>query len=222
MNRKEKTLDLIIEQGILPIYFHPDAAVSIEILRTLYKAGYRVVEYLNREKNAIDNFLELRKVADKELPGLQLGAGTIRNKIEATEFINEGANFIVSPGVMEAVGDLAHTNDILWVPGCFTATEIMLADDLGARLIKLFPGNLLGPAYLGTMKQLFPDFLFMPTGGVDTSEENLSSWFKNGASAVGLMSKLIPENLVKAKDYDGIGSLAKQTLQLAKEIKNKS
>lgn len=221
MDRKKKTLNLIIEQGILPIYFHPDAAVSVQILKALYKAGFRVVEYLNRNEKAIDNFLELRKFADRELPDLQLGAGTIRNKIDATEFINEGASFIVCPGVIKAVADLAHINDILWVPGCLTATEIILADDLGAQLIKLFPGSLLGPSYLAAMKGIFPDLLFMPVGGVETSEGNLNTWFNSGASAVGLMSKLIPGNLVESGDYAGIESLTRQALQTVKEIKNR-
>src|SRR5579862_4883297 len=118
MDKKKKIVNLIIEQGILPLYFHPGGDVSIQILKALYRAGIRVVEYTNRSEAAISNFLQLRKVVDKEMPGLQLGIGTIRNKIEATEFINEGADFIVCPGVIEAVAALADNNDLLWVPGC--------------------------------------------------------------------------------------------------------
>jgi 2-dehydro-3-deoxyphosphogluconate aldolase/(4S)-4-hydroxy-2-oxoglutarate aldolase len=220
MDRKKKLISLVIEQGILPLYFHPDIDVSVQILKALYHSGIRIVEYTNRGEAAINNFLQLRKVADKELPGLKLGVGTIRNKIEATEFINGGADFIVCPGVIEAVAALADKNDLLWVPGCLTATEIILADDLGAQLLKLFPGSLLGPGYLAAIKEIFPDLLFMPTGGVETSEENLNSWFKSGASAVGLGSKLISKNLVDAKDYPGIESLTKQTLQIVRKIKN--
>lgn len=221
MERKKKIVNLVIEKGILPLYFHPDTDVSVQILKTLYNAGIRVIEYTNRGETAINNFLQLRKVADKELPGLYLGAGTIRNKIEATEFINEGADFIICPGVIEAVAALADKNDLLWVPGCFTATEIILADDLGARLVKLFPGNLLGPSYLVAIKEIFPGLLFMPTGGVETNEENLNSWFKSGASAVGLGSKLISKNLVETKDYAGIEFLTRQTLEIVQKIKSR-
>ncbi|WP_291101215.1 MULTISPECIES: bifunctional 4-hydroxy-2-oxoglutarate aldolase/2-dehydro-3-deoxy-phosphogluconate aldolase [unclassified Flavobacterium] len=221
MDRKKKTLNQIIEQGILPLYFHPDADVSMQILKALYNAGIRVVEYTNRGETAVDDFLQLRKFVGKELPELQLGIGTIRNKIEATEFINVGADFIVSPGVVEAIAELAEKNDILWVPGCLTATEIILADDLGAQLVKLYPGSLLGPAYLTAMKEIFPHLLFMPTGGIETSEENLSSWFESGASAVGLGSKLISKNFVERKDYIGIESLTKQTLKIVQEIKSR-
>jgi len=189
-------------------------------MRALYHAGARLVEYTNRGENALNNFLQLRKVADEELPELQLGVGTIMNKIDATEFINEGADFIVCPGIKNEVAELANKNDLLWIPGCLTATEIMAADDLGAQLIKLFPGSLLGPSYLSAMKEVFRDLFFMPTGGVDTSEENLSKWFTSGASAVGMGSKLISKSLMETKDYKGIESLTRQTLQLVQKIKS--
>ena len=220
MDRKKKVVNLVIEQGILPLYFHPDTDVSVQIMKALYNAGIRIVQYINRNETAISNFLQLRKVADKELHGLQLGAGTIRNKIEATEFINEGANFIVCPGVIEEVAALADKNDLLWVPGCLTGTEIILADDLGAQLVQLFPASLLGPSYLTAMKEIFPDLLFMPSGGVETSEENLNSWFKSGVSAVALGSNLISKNLVETKNYAELETLTKQILQIVRKIKN--
>jgi 2-dehydro-3-deoxyphosphogluconate aldolase/(4S)-4-hydroxy-2-oxoglutarate aldolase len=213
MDRKKVTLSLLIQQGILPIYFHPDADISIHILKALYSAGFRLIEYTNFGENAIGNFLQLRKVADEELPGLQLGAGRIINKIQATEFINEGADFIVCPGVKEEVAQLADKNNLLWIPGCLTATEIMLADDLGAQLIKLFPVSLLAPSYLTVMKETFPHLLFMPAGGVETTEEDLNSWFTSGASAVELG--------VETKNYEGIESLTRHTLQIIQKIKSR-
>lgn len=220
MDRKKKTLSLVIEQGVLPLYFHPDVEISVQILKALYHAGARLVEYTNRGENALNNFLQLRKVADEELPGLQLGVGTIINRIEATEFINEGADFIVCPGINEEVAELADKNDLLWVPGCFTPTEMMRSVDLGAQLVKLFPGSLLGPSYLTAMKEIFRDLMFMPTGGVDTSEENLHSWFTSGAIAVGLGSKLISKTLVETKNYEEIESITRQTLQMVQKIKS--
>src|SRR5436190_20379649 len=103
MDKKKKLLNLIIEQAVLPLYFHADANVSVEIMKSMYRAGVRAIEYTNRGETALENFLQLRKVADKELPGLQLGAGTIKNKIAATEFVNEGADFIICPGVIKEV-----------------------------------------------------------------------------------------------------------------------
>jgi len=221
MDKKKKILNLIVEHGVLPLYFHPGADVSIRVLKALYSAGVRVVEYTNRGEMAINNFLQLRKVVDKELPGLYLGIGTIKNKIEATEFINEGADFIICPGVIERVAELADTNDVLWVPGCLTPTEIILADELGAELVKIFPGSLVGPSYITSIKEIFPGLSFMPTGGVDTSEESLSSWFSGGACAVGMGSKLISKKMLEANDYTGIETLTRQILQRVREIKSR-
>lgn len=222
MDKKTKTLNLIIEQGMLPQYTHADAVVSVQIMKALYHAGLRAIEYTNRGATAISNFLAMRNVAEKELPGLQLGVGAIRNKIEATEYINEGASFIVCPSVVPAVADLAEINNLLWVPGCMSATEITVADDLGAQIIKLFPAHLLGPSYLKSMKELFPELMFMPAGGVESNEGNLDSWFRSGASVVELGSKLISKNLVETKDYSLIESLTKQTITMVKKLQYKN
>ena len=106
-NKKKIVLNLIAEQGVVPLYYYPDKEVSIQVLKALYKGGVRLVEYTNRGKNALENFLELRKTAHKELPGLMLGAGTIKDKIDATEFINEGADFIISQNTRKK--GCAHT-----------------------------------------------------------------------------------------------------------------
>jgi len=221
MNKKKVVLQLIAEQSVMPLYYYPDKEVSTQVLKALYNGGARLVEYTNRGENALENFLELRKVTDKELPGLKLGAGTIKNKIEAKQFINEGADFIVSPGMMEEVADVAHDNGLLWVPGCMTATEIVRAEDAGADLVKLFPGSLLGPSYVTTVKEIFPDLMFMPTGGVELNEDNLSAWFKAGVVAVGVGSKVISKEVLAKKEYGLIEEAAARALMMVKNIKLK-
>ena len=150
---------------------------------------------------------------------MQLGAGTIRNKIEATEFINEGADFIVSPGVTHDVASLADKNDILWIPGCMTPTEIDEAERNGASLVKIFPGNILGPGFVSAIKELFPNLLFMPTGGVEVDKENLQGWFKAGVVAVGMGSKLVSKKLMEEKNYTAIEKMTKEVLDLIGTIK---
>jgi len=220
MNKQKKTVSQITRQGILPLYFHPDKDISAEILKTLYRAGIRAVEYTNRGEAALENFLHLRKITDTELPELQLGIGTIKNKIEATEFINEGADFIICPGISEEVAEVVRKNGLLWIPGCATVTEIMRAEELDAGMIKLFPGNLLGPSFVVAVKEIFPDLLFMPTGGVEATEENIGAWFNAGVSAVGLGSKLISKELMETKNYASIESATKEALQIAWRIKS--
>jgi 2-dehydro-3-deoxyphosphogluconate aldolase/(4S)-4-hydroxy-2-oxoglutarate aldolase len=102
-----------------------------------------------------------------------------------------------------------------------TPTEIGKAEAAGARLVKIFPGNILGPSYITAIKDLFPGMLFMPTGGVDTTSENLQAWFSAGVCAVGMGSKLISNDLVKAKDYNAMENAVRQALDMIKDLNQK-
>ncbi|AXY75642.1 bifunctional 4-hydroxy-2-oxoglutarate aldolase/2-dehydro-3-deoxy-phosphogluconate aldolase [Paraflavitalea soli] len=209
----------IAEQGVLPLYFHPDPTVSVEVLKALYAAGIRAVEYTNRGEAALDNFKLLKETRDQELPELLLGIGTIKRKKEAKAFMKAGADFIIAPGMIEEVAETVHKEDMLWIPGCMTTTEIIRAEDAGAKLIKLFPGNLLGPSFVSAIKELFPDLLFMPTGGVEVSKENLTGWFKSGVVAVGMGSKLITKEILANKDYSQLASKTKEAIALVNEVR---
>ncbi len=219
MSKKNEILQAIKEQGILPLYFYKDTEVTINVLKALYKAGVKAVEYTNRGEAALANFKEMRKVVDTELPGMYLGIGTIKNGEMAQAFIDAGADYLICPGLVESVAKVADANDMLWVPGCMTPSEIIAAETLGAKFIKLFPGNILGPEFMSAIKELFPNVLFMPTGGVDTTKENIGAWFKAGVSAVGMGSKLISKQLLEAKDYTAIEFLTKEVLATVKAIK---
>ena len=94
MDTKNELLKLIPEQGILPLYFYKDADVSIAVLRALYNAGIRAVEYTNRGEAALKNFKKMREVCDAELKGMYLGIGTIKNGLMAQRFIDAGTDYI--------------------------------------------------------------------------------------------------------------------------------
>src|SRR3954465_6015644 len=220
MDKKSEIVKLIPEQGLLPLFYNKDADVSVEVLRALYKAGIRSVEYTNRGEAALQNFKKLREVCDKEMVGMYLGVGTIKNAKAAEQFIEAGADYIISPGLVKEVAKLADKEDMLWVPGCMTPTEIIRAEKLGAKMIKLFPGNLLGPSFLSAVKELFPDLLFMPTGGVEVDRENISGWFKAGVCAVGMGSKLITKQAMENRDYEKITELTRQAIDIIKGVRN--
>ncbi len=207
---------------MLPLYFYKDTEVTLNVLKTLYTAGVRTVEYTNRGEAALKNFREMRNVCDNELKGMYLGVGTIKNAEAAHAFIDAGADYIISPGLVKKVAKIADKNEMLWIPGCMTPTEIIKAEQLGAKLVKLFPGNLLGPAFLQAVKELFPELLFMPTGGVDLDKENIAGWFKAGVCAVGMGSKLISKPLLEQKDYAKIEALTKQAFDIIKSVNTKS
>ena len=220
MNSKQALLNLITSQGILPLYYHKDETVSVEVLKSLYKAGIRTVEYTNRGEAAPSNFKKLKNICESELTGMRLGIGTIKNASSAQQFIDLGADYIISPGLVEEVAELANKQNYLWVPGCMTATEIIKAESLGAPFIKLFPGNILGPTFLSGIKDIFPDLLFMPTGGVELSHENISAWFKAGVCAVGMGSKLITKEILDNKEYDLLYTNTMEAIKLVSAFKS--
>lgn len=219
MSKSLMISDAIVSQGILPLYFNPDETVSIEILRAIYKAGIKAVEYTNRGEAALKNFTAMVAVRNAEMPSLLLGVGTIKNMQQAHEYMAAGADFLVSPGFVEEVAKYAIDNDIFYAPGCMTPSEIIAAENAGVKFIKLFPGNILGTEFLSSIKEIFPKLLFMPTGGVDTSIESIESWFKAGVSAVGMGSKLISKKLMESKDYTTIETSTREVLALIQSIK---
>lgn len=216
---KNELLKLIPIQGILPLYFYKDTEVSLQVLRALYNAGIRAVEYTNRGEAALQNFIKMRALCDKELKGMYLGIGTIKNAEMTRVFIDAGADYIICPGLIDEVAAVADKHELLWVPGCMTPSEIIRAENMGAKMIKLFPGNILGPVFMASIKELFPGLMFMPTGGVDLDKENISGWFKAGVSAVGMGSKLISKQLLEQKDYAKIEAVTRQALEIVKEIR---
>jgi 2-dehydro-3-deoxyphosphogluconate aldolase/(4S)-4-hydroxy-2-oxoglutarate aldolase len=219
MDKKAEILKLIPEQGVLPLYFYKDTEVSIGVLKALYDAGIRAVEYTNRGEAALKNFSAMRAVCDSELKGMYLGVGTIKNAQSAQAFIDAGADYLISPGLVEDAVVVADKNNLLWVPGCMTPSEIIKAEQLGAKMVKLFPGNILGPGFMSAIKELFPNLLFMPTGGVEAEKSNIAGWFKAGVCAVGMGSKLITRAALEGKDYAGITKATQETIAIINEVK---
>jgi len=215
---KEDILKQILGQKVLPLYFCEDTDESIEVLKVLYEAGIRSVEYTNRRKEALKNFKEMRKVCDKEMKEMILGIGTIKNGGPAKEFISAGAEFMVSPGMVKEVIDIANDHKLLFIPGCMTSTEIIAAENSGIGMVKLFPGSLLGPGYVRSIKPLFPEMKFMPTGGVSLNKENIQSWFDAGVNAVGMGSKLISRAALEQKDYQAIRKATEEVIRIVREM----
>ena len=218
MSKKNELLQLIPQQGILPLFFHKDPEVSIQVLKALYNAGIRAVEYTNRGEAALANFKLMKQLCESEMKDLYLGIGTMKNAEMAKTFIDAGADYLICPGWVPEVAEVANQHDMLWVPGCMTPSEIIAAENKGARMIKLFPGNVLGPGFMSAIKELFPQLLFMPTGGVELDRDNIAGWFKAGVCAVGMGSKLITKPLLEAKQYDQITQATREVMAIIKSI----
>ena len=209
----------ILQQKMLPLWFHSDKQVSIDTLQALYKAGIKAVEYTNRGEAALENFKALRAVVNESMPGMLLGIGTVKTTQDAENFIAAGADFIISPVVYPPVARIVQEAGLLWIPGCLTPTEVFTAEMNGAKLVKIFPGSVVGPSYVSAIKELFPNILFMPTGGVDTTAENIKAWFDSGVCAVGMGSKLITKSVLQNKEYDKLTAQTKEILGILATIK---
>jgi 2-dehydro-3-deoxyphosphogluconate aldolase/(4S)-4-hydroxy-2-oxoglutarate aldolase len=218
-NQKKDIQDVLFSQGILPLFYNKDADVSVAVMKALYDAGIRTVEYTNRGDAALQNFKVLRRLCNEDLKDMQLGIGTIKTADEAKAFVDAGADYLISPGVVKGAAKVAAKNNMLYVPGCMTPTEMIRAEALGCTLVKVFPGDILGPGYIQAMQPLFPNLKFIVTGGVEPEEKNLRGWFSAGVSVVGLGSKLITKKVLEENDYSKITTLTQQVLQLVQTVR---
>lgn len=192
-------------QGVIPVFYHADAELCKEILRASYAAGIRVFEFTNRGDFAHEVFGTLNKWAATELPELMLGVGSVVDAPTAALYIQLGAAFVVSPLLNEEMAPVCNRRKILWAPGCGSLSEIGRAEELGAEIVKIFPGSSVGgPEFVKAVKGPCPWSSIMPTGGVEPTEESLKAWFKAGVTCVGMGSNLFPKKLIEAKDWNAI------------------
>lgn len=217
MEREAALINQIKNEGMLPLFYHDDVTVCENVLQALYNGGVRCVEFTNRGVNALPNFKHLVSLKTT-MPGLILGIGTIKTPQDATSFIEAGADFLISPCFDASVADVAYMHKVLWIPGCMTPTEIHVAQKSGATLVKLFPGNVLGPGFVEAIKTLFTGVDFLVTGGVEPTEQNIGAWFKSGVVGVGLGSKLITKDVLANKNYTQLETQTTQLVQLIKKV----
>ena len=140
----------------------------------------------------IPNVCELIKEYSSHTEAL-IGVGSVLNAKMASDAIEAGAKYVVSPGYSEEVNKVCKEMNVLYLPGCMTVGEIMKAMDAGNKMIKLFPGDAFGAKYVKAIKAPIPHVEIMPTGGV--SVDNIEEWFANGVSCVGVGSSLIKGSL---------------------------
>lgn len=208
------------ETGLIPIFYHDDAGVCKKVISACYKGGVKVFEFTNRGDYAHVVFEELNKWVAVEYPDLILGTGSIVDAPTAALYIQLGSNFIVSPILNEEIAGVVNRRKILWSPGCATASEISKAETLGAEIIKIFPGSLIGgPKFVAALKGPMSWSNIMPTGGVEPTEANLSEWFKAGVPCVGMGSKLITSEILKNKDFDKLEQNVRNALVIIQNLR---
>ena len=204
---------------MVPLFFHSDPEVAKKVLKACYDGGARLMEFTNRGDFALEVFTELTKYAIKELPGMIMGVGSVTDAGAASAYMLNGANFVVTPVLREDIAVVCNRRKVLWSPGCGSLTEIAKAEELGAEVVKLFPGGIYGPNFIKAVKGPQPWTSIMPTGGVSPTEENLKGWFDAGVTCVGMGSKLMAKQTDGSFDYAKIEQQTKNALQIISALR---
>jgi len=216
---KTEILSLFEKCGMIPVFYHPDYDVCENVVDACYAGGIRIFEYTNRGEKAPEVFQKLKPYVKTTYPDFKLGIGSIINGKQAEQFIAFEADFIVAPILDESTAIVCQKANIFWVPGCGTLTEIAKAENMGAEIIKIFPGSVLGPEFIKAVKGPMPWLKLMPTGGVEPTKENLRAWLKAGAVCVGMGSQLISKKIIDTKNYLALTEQIKQTYLIIDAIK---
>jgi len=210
----------MLEVGLVPLFYHPDPAVAQQVAGALARGGARVLEFTNRGDFAFEVFGPLVKHCAAEQPSLILGAGSVEDAPTAALYLALGANFVVGPNFNEDVARLCNRRKVAYLPGCGTVTEIARAEEWGAEIVKVFPGESIGgPEFVKAVRGPRPWTRIMPTGGVTADEANLRAWFKAGAACVGMGSNLVRKDWVEGQDYAAIEAQTRATLETIRAVR---
>ncbi len=206
--------------GLVPLFFHTDIETVHNVLDACYAGGARILEFTNRGDFAHEVFSDLVKYTRQNYPDMMIGAGSIVDASTTALYLQSGADFIVSPILNAEMAEICNRQNVLWSPGCGTLTEIVKANELGADIVKIFPGSHLEPGFIKAVKGPCPWLKLMPTGGV--SQDNLADWFKAGATCVGMGSKLIKKDLLQDRQFEALTDHIADTFDLVQSLKTNS
>lgn len=217
-----EVINTLLDIGLVPLFYNNEVESAIELARACSRAGARVVEFTNRGERAYPVFAALVEQIARTDPAVILGVGSIMDAPTAALFLAAGANFIVGPSFNPEIARLCNRRKVLYIPGCATETEIANAEEYGAEICKIFPGEAVGgPRFVKAVMAPCPWHRLMPTGGVDATEASVSEWITSGAAAVGMGSKLITSQAVRDKDYDSIQMKASECIEWVRQAREK-
>lgn len=213
-------LTAMMGQGVIPVFYHPDAETCVNVIQACANGGARCIEFTNRGDFASHVFLDVARHFAKADPSVIMGVGSVVDAPTAGIYIANGARFVVGPILNADVAKVCNRRMIPYSPGCGSASEISFAQELGCEIVKVFPGESVGgPTFVKNVLGPMPWTRIMPTGGVDPDEKSLREWFGAGIVAAGMGSKLITNDLLKAGDWKGIEDRVRKTVDLISSIR---
>jgi 2-dehydro-3-deoxyphosphogluconate aldolase/(4S)-4-hydroxy-2-oxoglutarate aldolase len=199
-------VDRLLKSRLIGIVRLDDFDVAVASAACAIEAGLQVIEVTLTLPSAARAIERLRH----EHPSALIGAGTVRTPAELEDAAAAGAEFLVAPGLNPDLVKAARRLGIPMIPGVFTASEVDAALRLGIQLLKLFPAEPLGPAYMASLLQPFPAARLIPTGGITAA--NAAAYLKAGAAAVAMGSSLFPAGRILAEGPGAVAPLVAQAL----------
>ena len=211
---KEDQLRRILECGIVAVVRSPDSAQLVDVCRALADGGATVVEITMTVPDALQVVSRVRAaLGDRVL----LGAGTILDPETARAALLAGAEYVVAPTLNLEVIRACQRYSKLVMPGAFTPTEILTAWEAGADVVKVFPADVLGPAFFKAVRAPLPQLRLMPTGGVDL--KTAADFLKAGACCLGVGGQLVEPRAVAERNFDRIRDLARQFVGIVRQTR---
>jgi 2-dehydro-3-deoxyphosphogluconate aldolase / (4S)-4-hydroxy-2-oxoglutarate aldolase len=215
MMRKEEVCARIKEIGILPAIRVPSAEDALFAAGEMLRCGIPVVELTMTVPGAIGVITELARTH----PQLTVGAGTVLDIETARACVDAGAAFVTSPGADMRIVEFAVKHNVAAIPGALTPTEVMMAHNAGADLVKIFPCAAVGgPSYIKALRAPFPHVPFIASGGVD--QATAVGFIRAGAVALGIRGELIPPEAIQRRDHNWIGELAGRFIGFVHRARN--
>ena len=215
-------LAAMMKQGVIPVFYHPDPEVCVQVIQACANAGAPCIEFTNRGDFASHVFLDVARHFTKADPRVIMGVGSVVDAPTAGIYIANGTRFVVGPILNADVAKVCNRRMIPYSPGCGSASEISYAQELGCEIVKVFPGTQVGgPEFVKAVLGPMPWTRIMPTGGVDPTEDSVKAWFGAGIVAAGMGSKLITQDLLDARDWGGIETKVRETVQLIEKYRKK-
>jgi len=208
----------MLSTGLVPLFYTGDVAEAKAVAAACAEGGAQVLEFTNRGEKALGVFAEIVNAHPKMI----VGVGSVMDAPTAALFIASGANFVVGPVFNPEVARLCNRRKIAYIPGCGSVSEISNAEEMGAEIVKVFPGESVGgPGFVKAVSGPMPWSRIMPTGGVEATQASIGEWIKAGAAAVGMGSNLIRKEWLAAKDYGAIRDCVQQVLGWISEARKK-
>jgi len=211
---KEDQLQRVLDSGIVAVVRSPDSQQLVETARALADGGVNVVEITMTVPDALDVVRQVHKALGDRL---LLGAGTILDAETCRAALLAGAEYIVAPTLnLDVIRQCRRYNKLV-MPGAFTPTEILAAWEAGADIVKVFPADVVGPAFFKAMQGPLPQIRLMPTGGVDLT--TAAAFLKAGACCLGVGGQLVEPRAVAEGNFNRIRDLARQYVAIVQQTR---